>query len=177
VTPQLSKLTSDRRNTRQNPYGKQTTPVFDHEKILKTRGSLRPTTAVYQLRNTQPKAKVPLETLASQEAPSKTLFREMSAKSVEAKTLNPDLVFPKVKSETHPTTSGVNEDENPSVNITLIDIPPTLQLDFPTPLCLKEYTIYSDSTLAGSPIYISCKSEEPSPHIPFPPFSAFSSPE
>jgi hypothetical protein len=46
-----------------------------------------------------------------------------------------------------------------------------------TSLSLEEYTIYSDSTPAGSPIYISCKSEEPSPHIPFPPFSAFSSPE
>jgi hypothetical protein len=31
--------------------------------------------------------------------------------------------------------------------------------------------------LVGSPIYISCKSEEPSPHFPFPPFSYFLSPD
>jgi hypothetical protein len=40
---------------------------------------------------------------------------------------------------------------------------------------LKEYTIYLDSTPSGSPNYISCKSEEPSPRISFQPSSLFSS--
>jgi hypothetical protein len=40
----------------------------------------------------------------------------------------------------------------------------------------EEFITYPDSTLVGSPIYISCKSEEPSPSFPFPPFSDFPSP-
>jgi hypothetical protein len=99
------------------------------------------------------------------------------AKAVEAETTNPNLVFPEIKSESHPTTSCVSEGVKPSVKLTSIDIPPTLQLDFPTSQSLEEYTIYSDSMPVGSPVYISCKSEEPSPRISFPPLSVFSSPE
>jgi hypothetical protein len=93
------------------------------------------------------------------------------------KTLNPNLALLKIKSETHTTTPCVNEGENPLVKLTSIDTPITLQLDFLTSLSLKEYTIYSDYTPAGSPVYISCKSKEPSPCISSPPFSSFSSPE
>jgi hypothetical protein len=152
-------------------------PVSDLEKILKNRGSLKPTTAVYQLRQVQPKAKIPLEMVTSQEAPTKTLFEETSTKTVEVETLNPNLAFPEVKSEAHSTISCINEGDNPLVKLASVDIPPMFQLDFPTSQSLEEYTIYSDSTPTGSPIYISCKSEEPSPRILFPPFSVFSSPE
>jgi hypothetical protein len=161
VTPCLSNLASGQRNTTQNPDGKQTTPIFDPEKILKTRGSLKPTTAVYQPRYTQPKAKIPFEPITSHEYPPKTL--------------KPTLALPKIKNEIHPTTSGVHKGENPSVNLTAIDIPLTLWLDFLTSPSLEEYTIDSYSTPAGSPDYISCKSEELSPRIPFHPSSVFSS--
>jgi len=150
-------------------------PISDPEKILKTRGSLNPTTMVYQLRHMQPKAKIPLEMVTSQEAPTKTLFGEISTKTVEAETLNPNLTFLEIKSKTHTTTSFVNESENPSVKLASIDIPPTLQLDFLISQSLEEYTIYSDSMPTGSPDYISCKSEEPIPRIYFPPSSIFSS--
>jgi hypothetical protein len=56
-----------------------------------------------------------------QEALIRTLSEEM--KIVEAKTLNPNLDFPKIKSETHMTTLCVNEGENPSVNLASIDTP------------------------------------------------------
>jgi hypothetical protein len=161
VTPRLNKLASGRRNTRQNPEGKQTTPVSDPEKILKTRGSLKPTTAVYQLKYPQPKTKSSFEPSTSHSSPPETI--------------NPTLALSEVKSETHPTTSDVHKGKNPTVNLSEIDIPLTLQLDFMTSLSLEEYTIHSDSTPAGSPDYISCKSEEPSPCIPFHPSSVFSS--
>jgi hypothetical protein len=57
----------------------------------------------------------------------------------------------------------------------MIDIPPTHQLDFPTSPSLEKYTIDSDSMPADALDYISCKSEEPSPRIPFHPSSFFSS--
>jgi hypothetical protein len=40
----------------------------------------------------------------------------------------------------------------------------------------EEYIVYLDSTPVGSPVYISCKSEEPIPCFPFSPFSDFPSP-
>jgi len=45
------------------------------------------------------------------------------------------------------------------------------------PQSFEEYILHYDSTPVGSPIYISCKSEEPSPHFLFPPFSDFLSPD
>jgi hypothetical protein len=95
------------------------------KKKLKTRGSLKPTTAVYQLRKTEPKAKVPLEMVTSQENPTKILFGETLAKTVEVETLNPNLAFQEVKSKTHPTISCIKKGENPSVKLVLVDIPPT----------------------------------------------------
>jgi hypothetical protein len=97
VTPRLRKLASGRRNTRQNLDDKQTTPVSDPEKILKTRGSLKPTTAVYQPRYTQPKDKIPVEPLTSHESPPKTL--------------NPTLALPEIKNKIHLTTSGIHKGE------------------------------------------------------------------
>jgi hypothetical protein len=116
-------------------------PVSDPEKILKTEGSLKLTTVVYQLKYPQSKAKIYFEPSTSQNFPPETI--------------NPTLSLPEVKSEIHPTTSDVHKGENLAVDLSVIDIPPTLQLDFTTSPSLEEYTIYSDSTPAGSPDYIS----------------------
>jgi hypothetical protein len=161
VTPHLNKLASYRRNTRKNPEGKQTMPIFDPEKILNVRGSLKPTTAVYQLKRPQ------LNTKSS--------FEPSTSHNPLPETINPTLTLSEVKSEIHPTTFGIHKGKNPAMNLSEIDIPPTLQLDFPTSPSLEEYTIYSNSTPVGSPNYISCKSEELSPRISFHPSSLFSS--
>jgi hypothetical protein len=108
ATPRLNKLASGRRNTRQNPEGKQTTPIFDPEKILKARGSLKPTTAVYQLKHPQPKAKISFEPSTSHNFPPETI--------------NPTLALSEVKSEIHPITSGVHKGKNLAVNLSAIDI-------------------------------------------------------
>jgi hypothetical protein len=155
VAPRLNKLASSRRNTRKNSESKQTTPVSDHEKILKARGSLKPTTTVYQLKYPQPNTKTYFEPLTSHNSPPETI--------------NSFLAISKVKGEIHRTTSVIQKDKNPTVNLSAVNILPTLHLDFSTSLSLKEYTIHSDSTPVGSPNYITCKSEEPSPRIPYHP--------
>jgi hypothetical protein len=136
-------------------------PIFDPEKILKTRSFLKPITAIYKLKYPQPKTKIYFEPSNSHSSPPKTI--------------NPNLLLFEAKSEIHLTTYGVNKGKNLTVNLSEIDIPSTLQLDFMTSPSLEEYTIYSDSTPVGSQDYISCKSEEPSPHISFHPSSVFSS--
>jgi hypothetical protein len=103
VTPRLSKLASGQRNTRQNLDGKQTTPIFDPKKILKTKGSLKPTTVVYQLKYPQSKAKSSFEPSTSHNFPLETI--------------NPTLALPEVKIEINPTTSDVHKGENPAVNL------------------------------------------------------------
>jgi len=105
-------MESDRRNTRQNPDGKQTKPIFDPQKILKTKGSLKPTTAIYQLKYPYPKAKSSFETSTSHNFPLETI--------------NPTLALPEVKSEIHPITFDVHKGENPTINLSMIDIPSTL---------------------------------------------------
>jgi hypothetical protein len=161
VTPHLNKLESGRRNTRQNPESKQTTPVSNSKKILKTRGSIKPTTTVYQLKYPQPKTKSSFEPSTLHRSPPKTIYSF--------------LVSSEVKSEIHLKTSVVHKGKNPVVNLLAVDIPPTLNLDSTTSLSLEEYTIHSDSMPTGSPDYISCKSKEPSPCIPYHPSLVFSS--
>jgi hypothetical protein len=136
-------------------------PFLISEKILKTKNSLKPTTSIYQLKYPQPKAKSSFEPSTSHNFPPETI--------------NPTLSLLEVKSEIHPITSDIHKGENPAVNLSAINIPPNLQLDFTTPPSLEEYTIYSDSMPVGSPDYISCKSKEPSPRIPFHLSSVFSS--
>jgi hypothetical protein len=58
----------------------------------------------------------------------------------------------------------------------LIDIPSVPEIKFLASRSLEEYILPFDSTLVSSPIYISYKSEEPSPHLSFPPFFDFLSP-
>jgi len=59
----------------------------------------------------------------------------------------------------------VHKGDNPVVDLSAIDTSPNIE----------EYTINSDSTLAGSPVYISCRFQDPSPHIPYHPSLVFSS--
>jgi hypothetical protein len=58
----------------------------------------------------------------------------------------------------------------------LIDIPSFHEIIFPSSRIFEEYIFPFDSTPVGSLIYISYKSEEPSPHLSFPPFFDFLSP-
>jgi hypothetical protein len=111
-------LASGRRNTRQNPENKQTTPVSDPEKILKARGSLKPTTAVYQLKHPQPKTKISCEHSNSHSTPPETT--------------NSFLFSSVVKSEILPKTSVRHKGKSPAVNLSAVDIPLTLLSDFPT---------------------------------------------
>jgi hypothetical protein len=58
----------------------------------------------------------------------------------------------------------------------LIDIPSFHEIIFPAFRSFEEYIFPFDSTPVGSPVYISYKSEEPIPHLSFPPFFYFLSP-
>jgi hypothetical protein len=48
-----------------------------------------------------------------------------------------------------------------------VDIPSFLQLNFPTSPNSEECVTHSVSTPVGSPDFVSCKSEEPSPRVPY----------
>jgi hypothetical protein len=163
ATLRISKLESIRRNTRQNPENKRTTPVSDPKKILKARGSLKPTTAVYQLKHPQPKTKSSCETSTSHSTPSETT--------------NSFLFSSVVKSEILSKTSIRHKGKNPTINLSAVDIPLTLLSNFPTSPSLEEYTIYSNLTPAGSPDYVSYKYKEPSPRVSVHSSSLLSSPE
>jgi hypothetical protein len=54
--------------------------------------------------------------------------------------------------------------------------PPFPEVNFLVSRNFEEYILYPDSYPIGSPIYTSCKSEETSPHFPYPPLLNFSSP-
>jgi hypothetical protein len=110
--PHLNKLAFSLRNTRKNPKGKQTTLVSDPKKILKTKGSLKTTTTVYQLKYPQPN--------------TKSFIEPSTSHNPLPETINPTLTLSEVKSEIHPTTFGVHKGKNPAVKLSEIDIPPTL---------------------------------------------------
>jgi hypothetical protein len=95
---------------------------------------------------------------------------------VEVETLKSEQLLPEIKTETSPTTSYITRGDTPALNIIPINIPSTLNINPLITQGLEEVSTYTDSTPVGSPIYISCKSEEPSPHIPSSPFSNFTSP-
>jgi hypothetical protein len=157
VTPLLSKLASFRKNTRQNPDAKQTMPVSDLEKILRPRGLFKQNVVAYQPKSNHYKDKTSFEPSSSRELP----LRKIS-----------DSV---VKTEISPTTSYVMRGDTPASKLIPIDIPLNLNINPSVTQGLEEVSMYTDSTPVGSPIYISCKSEEPSPHIPSSPFSSFAS--
>ena len=83
--------------------------VSNVEKILKTRGSLRLTTAVYQLKYPQPKIKSSFEPSTSHISPHKII--------------NPILSLYETKSETHSITSDVYRGKRSTVDLSEIDIP------------------------------------------------------
>jgi hypothetical protein len=87
------------------------------------------------------------------------------------------LVLPEIKVETDPISSFANKGKRPISIPALIDIPSVPETKFPASQSFEEYILHSDSTLVGSLVYISCKFEEPSPHLSFPPFSDFLSPD
>jgi hypothetical protein len=153
-----NKLASGRRNTRQNPDGKQITPVTDPEKILKARGSLKPTAAVYKLKTPQLKTKSPSE-------PSTSLSPLFDTKDLTSN-------CSEVRSEIHPTVPLVHKGKGPLESSSAVDIPSFLQVNFPTSPNSEECVTHSVSTPVGSPDFVSCKSEELSPRVPY-----FSSPD
>jgi hypothetical protein len=87
------------------------------------------------------------------------------------------LVLPEIKTETDSIASFSNKGKRPISIPALIDIPSVPEIKFPASRSFEEHTLHSDSTPVGSPVYISCKSEEPSPHLSFPPFFDFLSPD
>jgi hypothetical protein len=153
VTPLLSKLASVQRNTRQNPDVKQTVPDSDPKKILKPRGLFKQTTIVYQPKSTHSKYKTPLEPSSLREIS----LGKTSDSTVEAETLNPELILPDIKTETSSTTSYASRGESSAVNLIPINIPSTLDINFSVTQGLEEGTTHSYSTLVGSLIYVSYK--------------------
>jgi hypothetical protein len=154
ATPRRNKLAFSRRNTRQNPDGEQITPVTDPEKILKARGSFKPTAAVYQLAIPSPKAESPSE-------PS-TSF----SPCFDAKHSTP--ICSEIRSEIHPTVPLVQRGEGPLEGSSAFKIPSYLQLNFPTSPNPEECVTHSFPTPVGFPDSVSCKSEEPTPRVPYP---------
>jgi hypothetical protein len=145
---------------------------------LKPRGYLKKTTAstskVYQPKSN---TRVLFEQLTPQEDFTQVFSEETFTVRIEAETLKPELVSPEIKSETVPTVSFTNKGKK-SISIPAsIDISSVPEVKLPTSRSFEEDILYSDLTPVGSPVYTSCKSEEPSPHFPFPSFSDFLSPE
>jgi hypothetical protein len=170
ATPLLSKLASFHKNTRQNPDAKQIVPVSDPEKILRPRGLFKQNVVAYQPKSNQSKDKTPFENSSSRELP----LRKISDSVMEAETLKSEQLLPEIKTKTSLTASYATMGNTPALKLIPIDIPSTLN-PFITQ-GLEEVSTYTDSTLVGSPIYISSKSEESSPQIPSSPFSSSTSP-
>jgi hypothetical protein len=105
-------MASKRRNTRQNLDGRQTTPVTDPEKILKVRGSLKPTPVVYQLKYPQLMTK-------SSFKPSTSCNPLFDTKDLTSN-------YFEVRSETHPITSVVNKGKSLVENSFVVNISSTL---------------------------------------------------
>jgi hypothetical protein len=133
-------------------------PVFDPEKILRPRGLFKQNVVAYQPNSNQSKDKTSFEPSSSRELPLKKISDSA------------------IKTETSLTTSYVTKGDMPTSNLIPIDIPSNLNINPSITQILEEVSTYMDSPPVGSPIYISCKSEEPSPHIPSSPFSSFTSP-
>jgi len=148
-----NKLTSSRRNTRQNPYGKQITPVNDPKKILKVGGSLKSTAAVYKLKPPQLKTK-------SSSEPSTSCSLLFDTKDLTS-------ICSEDRIEIHPTVPLVQKGKGPLKSSSAVDIPSFLQLNFLTSPNSEECVTHSVSTPVVSPIFISCKYEELSPRIPY----------
>jgi hypothetical protein len=72
-----------------------------------------------------------------------------------------------IRSDIHPTIPLVHKGKGPIESSLDFDIPSFLQLNFPTSPNSEECVTHSVSTPVGSPDFISCKSEESSPPVPY----------
>jgi hypothetical protein len=101
----LEKLAFRRKNTRKNPDDKQTMPVSDPEKLLKTKGYLRQMSAsagkVYQPKVTQVNVKISVEEISLVDSKEKHQIKshsaEASTSNPEIKLENPEVEIPEVK--------------------------------------------------------------------------------
>jgi len=117
------------------------------------RGSLKPIVVVYKLKHPQLKTKSSSEPSTSRSPLSDT--KDLTSNCSE------------VRSEIHPTTPLVHKGKGHFECLLVVDIPYFLQLNFPTSPNPEECVTHSVSTPADSPDFVSCKSEEPSPCIPY----------
>jgi hypothetical protein len=100
-------------------------------------------------------------------------FRDTSTEKLAAETINPKLVLYNIKVDIDLTSPSTSKGKRSLSIPTFIDISLVLGVKILVPKKSEDYISYPDSTPVGSPIYVSCKSEEPNPHFPFPPFSDF----
>jgi hypothetical protein len=150
---------------------------------LKPKGYLKSTTAstgkIYQPKVTQVNAKVPIEELTPEESFKQVPSAEASTSKPEAKLENPEVIVPKIKIEIDSTDTPTGQNKR-SLSIPIVvdtlSIPSLPEVKVSVFRNSEEYILYPDSSPIGSPIYTSCKSEETSPHFPFPPLLDFSSP-
>jgi hypothetical protein len=117
------------------------------------RASLKPTPAIYQPKYPQLKTK-------SSSEPSTSRNPLFDTKDLTSN-------YSEVRSETRSITPVEQKGKSPIENLSTADISSTLQLNFMTSHGLEEYFTHPSSTPVGSPDYISCKSEEPIPRIPY----------
>ena len=146
ANPRRNKLAFGRRNTRQNPDGELITPVTDLEKILKARGSFKPTTAVYQLEIPSLKAESPSE-------PSTSLNPCFDTKH------STPICF-EIWSEIHPTVPLIQRGKGPLERLLTFKTPSYLQLNFLTSPNPEECVTHLYLTLVIFPDSVSCRSEE-----------------
>jgi hypothetical protein len=128
-------------------------PVTDPKKILKMRGSFKPTAAVYKLETPSLKAE-------SLPEPSTSLNPCFDAKDSMP-------IYSEIKSEIHPTILLAHRGKGPLKGSSAFKIPSYLQLNFPTSPNYEECVTHSFLTPIGFPNSVSCKSEEPSPRVPY----------
>jgi hypothetical protein len=174
----IYKLTFGRKNTKKNHDEQQTTPVTNPEIFLRPRGYPKQVVAssskVYQPKVVQTNDKVPLEQSTSQEGYTQSHFGDTSTNKPKTEVINPEPLLPEIKSETVSTCPSTNKGKGPLLISTFISWIPEVKVSIPRNS--EEYIAYPDSTHVGSPVYISCKFEEPNPRLPFSPFSEFLSP-
>ena len=137
MTPRRNKLAFSRRNTKQNPDGEHITPVTDLEKILKTRGSFKPTIAVYKL-------EIPSLKDESPSKPSNSLSSRFDAKHSTS-------ICSEIRSEIHPTIPLAHKGKGPLEISLTFKIPSLLQLNFPTSPNSEECVTHSFLTPVSFP--------------------------
>jgi hypothetical protein len=72
-----------------------------------------------------------------------------------------------VRSEIHPTVPLAHKGKGPLESSSAFEVPSFLQMNFPTSPNSEERVTHSIPTPVGSPDFVSCKSEEPSPRVPY----------